>query len=347
MKRTALVVCLALLTSPVVAAEPKILFQDPFAKKPGTGWTWVKENDKAWRLKDGSLEMRVLPEQENVLACPLPTPSVRRPYAVEVTLTNLPRPTKPFEQAGLFWYADGKAGPKFVVELIDGKVYLFPGKKELTEATVRMRLVVEGKKFTALYQPGGKGAFRTAFKGSVPGSGRGRLQMALACHGGPADAEHWVRFSDFRIVQVPPTEPDLTMKSAAADPDFARQGEYEGEFGGRKYGAQVVAKGNSKFDVWLLAGGLPGAGWDGKTRQKVDAVPADGKLTGKRGTAKPSCCSASNVRVRRWEQSHRLKLMSSSTARAPTSGRVAASLPAICSIAARRARRASRPASYI
>jgi len=99
-----------------------------------------------------------------------------------------------------------------------------------------------------------------------------------------------------------PNEAFLTPEKAG--PDFLVQGEYEGTLDGKdKFAAQVIARGDGKFIAYLLPGGLPGAGWDGKTRTKLEgkteegkttlagngwtAAIADGKLTGKNADGKP------------------------------------------------------------
>jgi hypothetical protein len=56
------------------------------------------------------------------------------------------------------------------------------------------------------------------------------------------------------------TDPETALRE---DPDFAIQGEYAS----KGIGAQVVALGDGRFDVYILDGGLPGAGWEpGKSR---------------------------------------------------------------------------------
>ncbi len=76
----------------------------------------------------------------------------------------------------------------------------------------------------------------------------------------------------------PPAKPRIAIADpvkAKEDPDFAVQGEYAGEAGGKKFGAQVVAKGLGDFTVRVLAGGLPGEGWDGKTQTTGTAKRGD------------------------------------------------------------------------
>lgn len=70
---------------------------------------------------------------------------------------------------------------------------------------------------------------------------------------------------------------------AKAGADYAVAGEYEGDHtaGGqkKKLGVQVRALGGGKFSAAALEGGLPGAGWDGKSRTKADGETREGVTT--------------------------------------------------------------------
>lgn len=75
----------------------------------------------------------------------------------------------------------------------------------------------------------------------------------------------------------PKKSPEAFTDPAKAGRDFLLQGEYEGTLGGKsRLGCQVVALGNGEFSAVFLPGGLPGAGWDGKTRHKVTGKTVDG-----------------------------------------------------------------------
>ncbi|MDZ7618969.1 MAG: hypothetical protein U1E05_18335 [Patescibacteria group bacterium] len=188
------------------AAEPageKVLFEDRFDGKLAAGWTWLRENPDAWRVRDGALEIRIEPglahNVKNALLRPAPDRRAGK-YAFEVTVTNTVPPTQQYEQAGITWYTGGEPVFKIVKERIDGGLFIIPGRKPMDAKTVRLRLVVDGERWTAQYQPGAQGEFLTAAEGKLPPPGDD--QVSIQGYHGPADAEHWIRFQNFRIVQL-------------------------------------------------------------------------------------------------------------------------------------------------
>jgi len=124
----------------------------------------------------------------------------RGKFAIDVTVTNTTRPTQQYEQAGITWYHDGKPVFKLVKELIDGELFIIPGQKPMPSETVQLQLIVKGDNFVAQFRPDAKGEFQTAATGMLPAPGDD--QVSIQCYNGPANAEHWIRFDDFRILEL-------------------------------------------------------------------------------------------------------------------------------------------------
>lgn len=184
-------------------AEEEIVFQDSFAGKLGDGWVWLREDANTWRFKDDALEIRVEPgvasTVKNALVRKAPDRSTGT-FAIDVTVTNAVVPIQQYEQAGITWYHDGKPILKLVKELIDGELYVFPGKKPMTSQTVQLRLIVSANRWVGQFRPDGKGEFITAAEGELPPPQND--EVSVQCYNGPPHAEHWIRFSDFRITRL-------------------------------------------------------------------------------------------------------------------------------------------------
>jgi hypothetical protein len=80
-----------------------------------------------------------------------------------------------------------------------------------------------------------------------------------------------------RLLAAEPSEKGVVATTPeAAGQEFRLQGEFEGRPGAAtKLGVQIIALGKGKFQAVFLPGGLPGAGWDRKTR-----IEQEGRLEG-------------------------------------------------------------------
>ena len=195
---------LAMAANSPQTAKEQVVFEERFDGKLGEGWSWIRESPRTHRIKNGALEIRVEPgvanTVRNALVRKAPDRS-RGTYAIEVTITNAEKPIRQYEQAGITWYHDGKPVFKLVKELVDGELVIIPGRKSMDAATVQLRLVVTADSYTAQYRADGKGDFQTAATGELPAAGND--QVSIQCYNGPPNAEHWIRFDNFRILKLP------------------------------------------------------------------------------------------------------------------------------------------------
>jgi len=204
MKHTFLVTAgLLLVHGLAFAAESQVVFADRFVGKLAEGWTWLREDSDTWRIGQNALEICVQPGDgrsvKNALLRPAPD---RRQgtFAVDVTVTNLKVPIQQFEQAGITWYHQGRPVFKLVKELVDGNLMIIPGRKPMTNEAVQLRLIVTADSYTAQFRPDGRSEFQTAATGKLPPPGED--QVSIQCYHGPANEQHWIRFSDFRILKL-------------------------------------------------------------------------------------------------------------------------------------------------
>lgn len=184
-----------------MAAET-VIFSDRLTDDLSPSWSWLREKGDLWRLDNGGLEICVQPGKAdtviNALVRDLPDRSQAR-QTIEVTVYNHTVPTEQYEQAGITLYVDGKPAFKLVKELIDGDLYIIPGKQPMATQSVRLRLIVSADSWEAQYRPQGESDFRAAAAGELPS---GSTQVSLQCYNGPEGSDHWIRFEDFQITQL-------------------------------------------------------------------------------------------------------------------------------------------------
>jgi hypothetical protein len=197
------VVLFVILTAAPGQGQDQVVFEDHFDNELAEGWSWLRERGAHWCVRDGRLEIRLMPGLADTVQTALVRDAPHRgdgTFAIEVTVTNVSEPIQQFEQAGITWYQDGKPVFKLVKELVDGQQMIIPGRKPIAAQTVDLRLVVTADSFIAQYRAEGEAEFHTAETGKFPPPGRD--QVSIQGYHGPPDQEHWVRFDNFRVVKL-------------------------------------------------------------------------------------------------------------------------------------------------
>lgn len=194
---------LVILTSALPAADLGVVFKEEFSGKLSDGWTWLREVPSHRRFRANALEIRVQPGDANTVKNALVRQAPDRrdgKYAIEVTVENARRPTQQFEQAGITWYHAGRPVFKLVKELVDGQLMIIPGRKPMTNDAVQLRVVISDNSWTGQFRPDGQGEWQMAGTGKLPAPDHD--QVSIQCYHGPPDAEHWIRFDNFRILRL-------------------------------------------------------------------------------------------------------------------------------------------------
>jgi regulation of enolase protein 1 (concanavalin A-like superfamily) len=212
---------LAALLGTVVAADEKdkekLLFEDKFGEKLADSWSWVREDPRAWKLEKGSLLIRTSTgglwmkdnNCQNILLCT--PPEVKEGgFAVEVLVEN--EPSNAFEHAGLTLYYDDdhyasllkeKVGNKQLVQLVSetqGKPKVGFAEKAYEGKSVWLRMVVSGGKVRGLFRATDKDDWQLLGQCDLPGEGAARIGLLTGY--AAKNAEHWSRFSSFRLLQT-------------------------------------------------------------------------------------------------------------------------------------------------
>jgi len=204
---------LSLLTA--TAGEPDVIFQDDFKGKLADGWTWVREDPKAWRVTEDGLEVRLQPgnmwgganNAKNVLVRPVPDPA-KQPLEVSVTVSN--KPTEQYEQVDLVWYYDDSHQIKIGQEQVDKVLCLVMGREEKDQTRtiakipiealrLEVRFLVSGDSLKGQYRPAGEKEWKDAGGCTLPV--KGEPKISLQVYQGPANAERWGTFTAFKIVK--------------------------------------------------------------------------------------------------------------------------------------------------
>jgi regulation of enolase protein 1 (concanavalin A-like superfamily) len=205
-------VLLALLTA---GAAPSVIFEESFKVSLSPGWSWVREDKDAWKLGDGTIQIRAAPGniwegENNARNLLLREPPERgKKFTAEVTVAHTPITFG--EQAGLLWYRDDDNYVKLVKEFYEGKTWVVVavetgGKANYREADCRaewvtFRLTVAGDRVTAAFRPVGGTDWKSM--GQFTFDPKTDARIGLTAHHAPKGSDRVAHFRDFRITAAP------------------------------------------------------------------------------------------------------------------------------------------------
>ena len=212
-----------LLSLPMRCSAEEILFEDTFDEKLSPQWKAIGLKEGEYRVRNGGLEMRVLPVNKRtgppMLMVHLPF-KTHETVTASVELSLIDQFTEPTETAGL--YLTDEDSREFAAEKknINGHIVFSPGKvefigKEGTDGDPQqftlkfwpaneefgpLRIIVRGGYGYFQAGPSREGEylnfFHSALRDNEPKRG-----FCLSTYGGPTDKEHWVRFDNCRVVK--------------------------------------------------------------------------------------------------------------------------------------------------
>ncbi len=206
------------LLASVVAAEEKVLFTDPFVDKLADGWAWLREDAQAWRLDKGELVIRTAQgglwlKENGGGNLPLRTPPEIKGGKLAVEVQVEIEPTNAYENAGLIWYYDDdnylilvkeKIGDHVVAQLVSEAGGNFKAgfhQNFDADKPVWFRMELEGGKLSGYYRASPQDQWLKLGQCDLPTAGQPKIGLTTAY--APKDAEHFTRFSHFRILQIP------------------------------------------------------------------------------------------------------------------------------------------------
>lgn len=213
-------VVVGVLGAVAMLASDELVFKDEFRGRLGNGWTWIREEPSAWRVREGALELRILPgnlwgganNSRNVLVREAPP---LEGGELEITVKFENQPTGQYEQVNLAWYYDDSHMVKLGREIVDGPVCVVMGREERDQCRTiarppvsggwyRLRLIVSGNQIRGQYWPEGANQWADAGSCDLPVPANGKPKISLHSYNGFSDREHWARITEFKVVRRKP-----------------------------------------------------------------------------------------------------------------------------------------------